>query len=37
MLAVDEVHNFTHGGRFGSLPAEGRKYGVLLIAASQRM
>jgi len=37
MLVVDEVHNFTHGGRFGVLLAEGRKYGINLVAASQGM
>jgi DNA helicase HerA-like ATPase len=37
MLVVDEVHNFTHGGRFGTLLAEARKYGISLVCASQGM
>jgi hypothetical protein len=35
MLVVDEVHNFTYGGRFGSLLAEARKYGISLVTACQ--
>lgn len=35
MLIVDEAHNFTHGGRFGTLLAEGRKYGVSLVVGTQ--
>jgi hypothetical protein len=31
MLVADEVHNFTHGGRFGTLLAESRKYGITLV------
>jgi hypothetical protein len=27
MLVADELHNFIHGGRFGTLLAESRKYG----------
>lgn len=37
MLVADEVHNFTHGGRFGTLLAESRKYGITLVLASQGM
>jgi hypothetical protein len=37
MLVADEVHNFTHGGRFGTLLAESRKYGISLVMASQGM
>lgn len=37
MLVADEVHNFTHGGRFGTLLAEARKYGIALVTASQGM
>lgn len=34
MLVADEVHNFVHGGRFGTLLAESRKYGITLVLAS---
>jgi len=37
MLIADEVHNFVHGGRFGTLLAESRKYGITLVLASQGM
>ncbi|HEY6845115.1 MAG TPA: type IV secretory system conjugative DNA transfer family protein [Terracidiphilus sp.] len=37
MLVADEVHNLTHGGRFGTLLAESRKYGITLVLASQGM
>jgi len=37
MLVADEVHNFIHGGRFGTLLAESRKYGITLVLASQGM
>lgn len=37
MLVADEVHNFIHGGRFGALLAESRKYGITLVLASQGM
>ena len=37
MLVADEVHNFVHGGRFGTLLAESRKYGISLVVASQGM
>jgi DNA helicase HerA-like ATPase len=37
MLVADEVHNFVHGGRFGTLLAESRKYGITLVMASQGM
>jgi Type IV secretion-system coupling protein DNA-binding domain len=37
MLMIDETHNFTHGGRFGTLLAEGRKYGLSLVSATQGM
>lgn len=37
MLVADEVHNFVHGGRFGTLLAESRKYGITLVTASQGM
>lgn len=37
MMVVDETHNFTHGGRFGTLLAEGRKYGVSVVSATQGM
>jgi hypothetical protein len=37
MLVTDEVHNFVHGGRFGTLLAESRKYGITLVLASQGM
>jgi hypothetical protein len=37
MVVVDETHNFTHGGRFGTLLAEGRKYGVSLVSGTQGM
>jgi TraM recognition site of TraD and TraG len=37
MLVADEVHNFIHGGRFGTLLAESRKYGVTLVLATQGM
>jgi len=35
MAVVDEVHNFTHGGRFSTILAEGRKYGVSLVCGTQ--
>jgi hypothetical protein len=35
MCVVDEAHNFVHGGRFGTLLAEGRKYGVSLVCGTQ--
>jgi hypothetical protein len=37
MLVADEVHNFVHGGRFGTLLAESRKYGITLVLAGQGM
>jgi len=37
LMVVDETHNFTHGGRFSSLLAEGRKYGVSVVSATQGM
>lgn len=37
LLLVDETHNFTHGGRFSSLLAEGRKYGVGVVSGTQGM
>ena len=37
MCVVDECHNFVHGGRFGTILAEGRKYGVSLVAGTQGM
>ena len=37
MLVADEVHNFVHGGRFGTLLAESRKYGITLVLATQSM
>lgn len=37
LLVVDETHNFVHSGRFGSLLAEGRKYGVSVVSATQGM
>ena len=37
MLVADEVHNFVHGGRFGTLLAESRKYGISLVLATQGM
>jgi DNA helicase HerA-like ATPase len=37
MLVADEVHNFIHGGRFGTLLAESRKYAITLVLASQGM
>jgi type IV secretory pathway VirB4 component len=37
LLVVDETHNFVHGGRFSSLLAEGRKYGVSVVSATQGM
>lgn len=37
MVVVDETHNFTHGGRFSTLLAEGRKYGVSLVSGTQGM
>jgi hypothetical protein len=37
MLVADEVHNFVHGGRFGTLLAESRKYGITLTIAGQGM
>jgi len=37
MVMVDETHNFTHGGRFSTLLAEGRKYGVSLVSGTQGM
>ncbi len=35
MLVADEVANFVHGGRFGTLLAESRKYGITLVMAEQ--
>jgi hypothetical protein len=35
MLVVDEASNFTHGGRFGSLLAEARKYKITLVTTIQ--
>jgi hypothetical protein len=35
MLVADEVHNFVHGGRCGTLLAESGKYGITLVLASQ--
>jgi hypothetical protein len=35
MLVADEVQNFTHGGRFGTLLAESRKYGITLVMGEQ--
>jgi len=35
MMVVDEAGSFSHGGRFGSLLAESRKYGISLVLASQ--
>ncbi len=35
MLMADEVANFVHGGRFGTLLAEARKYGISLVTAFQ--
>lgn len=37
MLVADEVHNFVHGGRFGTLLAESRKYAITLVLATQGM
>jgi DNA helicase HerA-like ATPase len=37
MLVADEVHNFVHGGRFGTLLAESRKYAISLVLATQGM
>ena len=37
MLVADEVQNFVHGGRFGTLLAESRKYGITLVLATQGM
>jgi DNA helicase HerA-like ATPase len=37
MLMIDETHNFTHGGRFSSILAEGRKYGISLVSGTQGM
>jgi hypothetical protein len=37
LVLVDETHNFTHGGRFSSLLAEGRKYGVGVVSGTQGM
>lgn len=37
LMVVDETHNFVHGGRFSSLLAEGRKYGVSVVSATQGM
>jgi DNA helicase HerA-like ATPase len=37
MLVADEVHNFVHGGRFATLLAESRKYGITLVLATQGM
>lgn len=35
LLVVDEAPNFIHGGRFSSLLAEGRKYGISVVPAFQ--
>src|SRR5208283_2652980 len=37
MLVADEVQNFVHGGRFGTLLSESRKYGITLVLATQGM
>jgi hypothetical protein len=37
LVVVDEAHNFVHGGRFSTLLAEGRKYGVSLLCGTQGM
>ena len=37
LAVIDEVQNFVHGGRFGSLLAESRKYGISLVLATQGM
>lgn len=37
LMVVDETHNFTHGGRFGTLLAEGRKFGIALVSGTQGM
>jgi hypothetical protein len=37
MAVIDEVQNFVHGGRFSSLLAESRKYGITLVLATQGM
>lgn len=37
LLVVDETHNFTHGGRFNTLLAEGRKFGIALVSGTQGM
>jgi len=35
LVVADEVANFVHGGRFATLLAESRKYGISLVCASQ--
>lgn len=35
LLVVDEAPNFIHGGRFSSLLAEGRKYGISVVPVMQ--
>jgi hypothetical protein len=35
LMVVDETHNFTHGGRFNTLLAEGRKFGIALVTGTQ--
>jgi DNA helicase HerA-like ATPase len=35
MIVADEVQNGIHGGRFGTLLAEARKYGISLVTAFQ--
>lgn len=37
LAVIDEVQNFVHGGRFSSLLAESRKYGITLVLATQGM
>jgi hypothetical protein len=37
MLVADEVQNFVHGGRFETLLAESREYGITLVLATQGM
>jgi Type IV secretion-system coupling protein DNA-binding domain len=37
LMVVDETHNFTHGGRFNTLLAEGRKFGIALVSGTQGM
>jgi hypothetical protein len=37
LMVVDEMHNFAHGGRVGTILAEGRKYGLSLVSGTQGM